>query len=61
MSTTTNSTNEKQIVFRVSEAIHRQVRIKAAEEGTLSPNQFAREKLLKALGISNLDNDEKTS
>ncbi len=52
MSTTTNSTNEKQIVFRVSEQVHRQIRIKAAEEGTLSPNQYSKEKLLEALGLS---------
>lgn len=55
MSTSQNTTNGKQIVFRVSESVHRQIRIKAAEDGTLSPNQFSKDQLLKVLGITEED------
>lgn len=55
---TNNSEKEKQIVFRVSEAQHQQIRIKAAVEGSLTPNQFSKKYLLEGLGI---DIDDESS
>lgn len=46
-----DSMKEKQIVFRVTEAQHREIRIKAAYEGDLTPNQYAKKFLLEKLGI----------
>ncbi len=58
MRPTKNPTNEKQIVFRVSELVHRQIRIQAAEQGAKSTNQFAKEKLLETLGLTEKDLQE---
>lgn len=50
------SEKEKQIVFRVSEAEHQKIRIKAAVAGSLTPNQFAKKFILESLDI-NLDDE----
>lgn len=52
-----DSMKEKQIVFRLTEAQHQQLRIKAAYEGDLTPNQYAKKFLLEELGINNLINE----
>ena len=40
-----NTNPNKQIVYRLDEADHRKLRLKAAEEG-LTPNQYARKFML---------------
>lgn len=58
MSTTQNTNNsEKQIVFRVTEAQHQEIRIQAAIAGSLTPNQYAKKYLLEKLSIKATEND----
>lgn len=52
MSTSQNiNKSDKQIVFRVSEEEHRKIRIEAAIEGSLTPNQYAKKYLLEKVGF----------
>ncbi|NNP73901.1 hypothetical protein A7P53_15050 [Acinetobacter defluvii] len=48
---------EKQIVFRVTEAQHREIRIKAATEGDFSANQFSKKYILENLCIETEDTE----
>lgn len=52
MSTSQNTyKTDKQIAFRVSEEEHQKIRIQAAIEGSLTPNQYAKKYLLEKVGI----------
>lgn len=56
MSTSQNTNkSDKQIVFRVSEDEHRKIRIEAAIEGSLTPNQYAKKYLLEKVGIKSTE------
>jgi len=47
MSTSQNTNkSDKQITFRVTEEEHQKIRIQAAIEGSLTPNQYAKKYLL---------------
>lgn len=55
MSTSQNTNkSDKQIVFRVSEEEHRKIRIQAAIEGSLTPNQYAKKYLLEKINIESI-------
>ncbi len=59
MSTSQNTNkSDKQIVFRVSEEEHRKIRIQAAIEGSLTPNQYAKKYLLAKINIESTEQNQ---
>ncbi|TCB49858.1 hypothetical protein E0H80_10620 [Acinetobacter sp. ANC 4779] len=47
--------SDKQITFRVSEEEHQKIRIEAAIEGSLTPNQYAKKYLLEKVNSKSIE------